>query len=61
MAVGPISPLAFSGKPLFFTAFTDPEQLLRENRLGAPGASAPIPAVVPLGFPACRLKPELPC
>ena len=24
MAVGPVSPFPFSGKPLFFTAFTDP-------------------------------------
>lgn len=33
MAVGPVSPLAFSGKPLFFTAFTDPEEFLRVNSL----------------------------
>jgi len=33
MAVGPVSPLAFSGKPLFFTAFTDPEEFLRVNNL----------------------------
>lgn len=31
MAVGPVSPLAFSGKPVFFTAFTDPEEFLRAN------------------------------
>lgn len=31
MAVGPVSPLAFSGKPLFFTAFTDPTEFLRVN------------------------------
>jgi len=34
MAVGPVSPLAFSGKPLFFTAFTDSEEFLRVNNLG---------------------------
>ncbi len=33
MAVGPISPLAFSGKPLFFTAFTDPQQFVEVNHL----------------------------
>jgi hypothetical protein len=33
MAVGPVSPLAFSGKPLFFTAFTDPAEFLRSNNL----------------------------
>lgn len=33
MAVGPVSPLAFSGKPLFFTAFTDPTEFLTVNRL----------------------------
>jgi len=33
MAVGPVSPLAFSGRPLFFTAFTDPQQFLRANDL----------------------------
>jgi hypothetical protein len=33
MAVGPVSPLAFSGKPLFFTAFTDPSEFLRVNQL----------------------------
>ena len=32
MAVGPVSPLAFSGRPLFFTAFTDPNEFLRSNR-----------------------------
>lgn len=32
MAVGPVSPLAFSGRPLFFTAFTDPTEFLRDNR-----------------------------
>ena len=32
MAVGPVSPLAFSGKPIFFTAFTDPQQFRKVNR-----------------------------
>jgi hypothetical protein len=35
MAVGPLSPLAFSGKPIFFTAFTDPAEFLRVNNLAA--------------------------
>jgi len=34
MAVGPVSPLAFSGKPLFFTAFTDSQEFLQVNKLG---------------------------
>lgn len=33
MAVGPVSPLAFSGRPLFFSAFTDPDEFLSANRL----------------------------
>lgn len=33
MAVGPVSPLAFSGKPLFFTAFTDPNEFLQANEI----------------------------
>jgi energy-coupling factor transporter ATP-binding protein EcfA2 len=33
MAVGPVSPLAFSGKPLFFTAFTNPTEFLQVNNL----------------------------
>lgn len=33
MIVGPVSPLAFSGKPLFFSAFTDSDEFLRTNRL----------------------------
>lgn len=33
MVVGPVSPLSFSGRPLFFTAFTDPEEFVRMNRL----------------------------
>ena len=37
MAVGPVSPLAFSGKPLFFTAFTDPDEFLRVNGMRAAG------------------------
>jgi len=33
MAVGPVSPLAFSGKPLFFTAFTEPQEFITVNGL----------------------------
>jgi len=33
MAVGPVSPLAFSGKPLFFTAFTAPQEFIAVNGL----------------------------
>jgi len=33
MAVGPISPLAFSGKPVFFNMFTDMQRFLDENSM----------------------------
>jgi hypothetical protein len=33
MAVGPVSPLAFSGKPVFFSAFTDWNEFVRVNGL----------------------------
>jgi hypothetical protein len=33
MAVGPVSPLAFSGKPLFFTAFTNSDEFQQVNNL----------------------------
>lgn len=33
MAIGPVSPLAFSGRPLFFSAFTNPGEFLAANRL----------------------------
>ena len=33
MAVGPISPLAFSGKPVFFNMFTDMQRFLDENNM----------------------------
>jgi hypothetical protein len=33
MAVGPVSPLAFSGKPVFFTAFTEWNEFKRNNEL----------------------------
>lgn len=33
MAVGPVSPLSFSGRPLFFTAFTNPQEFVEVNRL----------------------------
>jgi Helicase HerA, central domain len=34
MAVGPVSPLAFSGKPIFFTMFTDMNEFLKANNFG---------------------------
>ncbi|MFI7518952.1 ATP-binding protein [Micromonospora globbae] len=33
MAVGPVSPLSHSGKPMFFTAFNDPIEFAQVNRL----------------------------
>jgi hypothetical protein len=33
MAVGPVSPLAFSGRPIFFSAFIDPQEFLNSNQL----------------------------
>jgi len=33
MSIGPVSPLSFSGTPLFFTAFPSPEEFHRVNRL----------------------------
>lgn len=36
MAVGPVSPLAFSGRPLFFTAFNDTKAFIEANHLLAP-------------------------
>jgi len=33
MAVGPLSPLSFSGKPIFFSPFTDWNDFVRVNRL----------------------------
>lgn len=33
MMVGPVSPLAFSGRPIFFSMFTDMDRFLRENGL----------------------------
>lgn len=42
MAVGPVSPLAFSGKPLFFSMFTDMGEFIRENQLGS---TRPAPTV----------------
>lgn len=35
MAVGPVSPLAFSGKPIFFTMFTDMDSFLQKNKITA--------------------------
>ncbi len=36
LAVGPVSPPAFSGKPLFFTAFADAAEFPRVNKMRAP-------------------------
>jgi len=33
MTIGPVSPLSFSGTPLFLTAFNDPNEFLRANGL----------------------------
>ncbi|MEM0331179.1 MAG: ATP-binding protein, partial [Archaeoglobaceae archaeon] len=33
MSVGPVSPLSFSGTPLFFTAFNNPEEFLKANNI----------------------------
>lgn len=35
MAVGPVSPLSFSGRPLFFSAFIDPQEFSDGNNLPA--------------------------
>ncbi len=35
MAVGPVSPLAFSGRPLFFSAFNRAAEFLEANGLPA--------------------------
>jgi hypothetical protein len=36
MAVNPASPLGLSGKPLFFTTFTDAAEFLRVHNLRVP-------------------------
>ena len=33
MVVGPVSPLSFSGRPMFFTAFTNPEEFMKVNNI----------------------------
>ena len=33
MSIGPVSPLSFSGTPLFFTAYNNPMEFLKTNRL----------------------------
>ncbi|HUT63126.1 MAG TPA: DUF87 domain-containing protein [Anaerolineae bacterium] len=33
MSIGPVSPLSFSGTPLFFTAYNNPQEFLKANRL----------------------------
>jgi hypothetical protein len=39
MTTGPVSPLSFAGTPLFFNAFTDPDEFLKHNRLTATSRS----------------------
>lgn len=34
MTIGPVSPLSFSGTPLFFTAYNTPKEFLESNRIG---------------------------
>lgn len=41
MPVGPGYPLAFSGKPLFFSAFTESAEFVRMNSLGAQAQGTP--------------------
>jgi hypothetical protein len=36
MAVGPVSPLSFSGRPIFFSAFADPNEYLEANQIAVP-------------------------
>lgn len=36
MAVGPVSPLSFSGRPMFFSAFTDSSEFLNANQSSIP-------------------------
>ncbi len=36
MSIGPVSPLSFSGTPLFFTAFNNPAEFLTVNKLAKP-------------------------
>ena len=38
MAVGPLSPLSFSGRPVFFSAFQDPKEYLLSNNLQLQGS-----------------------
>ena len=40
MAIGPISPLSFSGRPMFFSAFQNPREYLESNGLTAPPSFA---------------------
>jgi len=39
MAVGPVSPLAFSGKPVFFSVFINSQEFLAANHM--PGRGGP--------------------
>jgi hypothetical protein len=40
MAVGPVSPLSYSGKPLFFSAFTDSREFITANELPVKASSS---------------------
>jgi hypothetical protein len=48
MVVGPLSPLAFNGKPIFFNAFTDPAEFARVNnmKLAEPRSADPLPVAL---------------
>lgn len=41
MAMGPVSPLSFSGKPMFFSAFQNPDEYLHINKLPSQAALLP--------------------
>jgi hypothetical protein len=47
MAVGPVSPLSYSGKPLFFSAFTDPREFVSANGLKVVEVPRPAPEQPP--------------
>jgi hypothetical protein len=47
MTIGPVSPLSFSGSPLFFNAFNNPEDFLSANGLSISGTTSTLP--LPLG------------
>lgn len=47
MAVGPVSPLSYSGKPLFFSAFTDSQEFTTVNQLVVAETATPPPEPEP--------------